>query len=106
MKPGIAVLSNVNMNYMIRLLKKEYEVYDSEGYGNELGILMNPASSYHSFDPQITFLVMDLMEVLEHELEPAAGASSIERWFGMWNDRNIAPKPFQLQPYIVVDYTK
>ncbi|MEK4521051.1 papain-like cysteine protease family protein [Psychrobacillus sp. FSL W7-1457] len=30
----------------------------------------------------------------------------LERWFGMWNDRNIAPKPFQLQPYIVVDYTK
>ncbi len=86
MKPGIAVLSNVNMNYMIRLLKKEYEVYDSEGYGNELGILMNPASSYHSFDPQITFLVMDLMEVLEHELEPVAGASSIERWFGMFEN--------------------
>ena len=83
MKPRIAVLSNVNMNYMIRLLKKEYEVYDSEGYGNELGILMNPASSYHSFEPQITFLIMDPMEVLEHELEPAAGASSIERWFGM-----------------------
>ena len=30
----------------------------------------------------------------------------LERWFGMWNDRNIAPKPFQLQPYIVVDYKK
>ena len=27
----------------------------------------------------------------------------LERWFGQWNDRNIAPKPFQLQPYIVVD---
>ena len=83
MTPRIAVLSNVNMNYMIRLLKKEYEVYDSEGYGNELGTLMNPASSYHSFDPQITFLVMDLMEVLEHELDPEAGAACIDRWFGM-----------------------
>lgn len=28
----------------------------------------------------------------------------LERWFAQWNDRNIAPKPFQLQPYIVVDY--
>ena len=27
----------------------------------------------------------------------------LERWFAQWNDRNIAPKPFQLQPYIVVD---
>ncbi len=28
----------------------------------------------------------------------------VERWFAQWNDRNIAPKPFQLQPFIVVDY--
>lgn len=25
-----------------------------------------------------------------------------ERWFYMWKDRNVAPKPFQLQPYIIV----
>ncbi len=27
----------------------------------------------------------------------------LERWFYMWADRNIAPKPFQLQPFIVVE---
>lgn len=27
----------------------------------------------------------------------------LERWFFMWHDRSIAPKPFQLQPYIIVD---
>lgn len=25
-----------------------------------------------------------------------------ERWFYMWHDRNVAAKPFQLQPYVVV----
>ncbi|WP_025784245.1 papain-like cysteine protease family protein [Sporosarcina sp. D27] len=30
----------------------------------------------------------------------------LERWFAQWNDRNIAPKPFQLQPFIVVDFNK
>ena len=30
----------------------------------------------------------------------------LERWFAQWNDRNIAPKPYQLQPYLVVDYNK
>lgn len=64
----IAVLSNVNMNYMIRLLKKEHPVYEAEGYGNELGILMNGQSSYHAFAPEITFLLMDLMELLGHDL--------------------------------------
>ena len=27
----------------------------------------------------------------------------LERWFYMWNDRNVAPKPYQLQPYIIVE---
>lgn len=26
-----------------------------------------------------------------------------ERWFYMWADRNVAEKPFQLQPYIIID---
>lgn len=68
MSKKIAVLSNVNMSYMIRLLKKEHQVYEAEGYGNELGILMNEQSSYHAFAPEITFLIMDLMELLGHEL--------------------------------------
>ena len=40
----LAVLSNVNMNMVIRMLQKQAEVYDAEGYGNELGALLNPAS--------------------------------------------------------------
>ncbi|MDD3924803.1 MAG: papain-like cysteine protease family protein [Erysipelotrichaceae bacterium] len=27
----------------------------------------------------------------------------LERWFYMWADRNVAPKPYQLQPYIIVE---
>ncbi len=27
----------------------------------------------------------------------------LERWFYMWKDRNVAPKPYQIQPYIVID---
>lgn len=55
MNKRIAILSNVNMSYVIRLLKKEYQVWDGEGYGNELGLLMNRQSSYHAFGPEITF---------------------------------------------------
>ncbi len=70
MSKKIALLSNVNMNYVIRLLKKEHQVYEMEGYGNELGILLDGQSSYHAFAPEITFLIMDLMELLGHELYP------------------------------------
>lgn len=27
----------------------------------------------------------------------------LERWFYMWQDRAVAPKPYQLQPYIIID---
>lgn len=77
----IALLSNVNMNFVIRELQETLSVYEAEGYGNELGILMNPASSYHAFGSEITFLVEDLMELLEHELEQESAQNKVENWF-------------------------
>lgn len=79
--PGIALLSNVNMNMVIRLLGRKVSVWQAEGYGNELGILMNPESSYARFGPEYTFLVMDLLELLEHETELSAAEERIAAWF-------------------------
>ncbi len=77
----IALLSNVNMNAVIRILRQDAQVYEAEGYGNELGILKNPASSYHAFRPEITFLVMDVLELLGHEMSQPAAKTAIESWF-------------------------
>lgn len=30
----------------------------------------------------------------------------LERWFYMWQDRKVAEKPYQLQPYIIIDKAK
>lgn len=79
--PRIALLSNVNMNMVVRLLQREVTVWQTEGYGNELGILMNPGSSYAEFQPEYTFLVVDLMELLEHEPEREAAKRKIDAWF-------------------------
>lgn len=78
-----ALLSNVNMNALIRMLQGEegLEVYEAEGYGNELGILMDPDSSYHAFAPDVTFLVTDLLELLEHDLDRETAQSRIGKWF-------------------------
>ena len=27
----------------------------------------------------------------------------LEKFFYMWQDRKVAPKPYQLQPYIIID---
>lgn len=83
MKHKIALLSNINMNFVLRMLKKEFEVYHTEGYGNELGLLMDSQSSYHAFAPESTFFVMDLLEVLEHDLQPERASDYIGRWFSL-----------------------
>lgn len=77
----IALLSNVNMNALIRILQQDAQVYETEGYGNELGILRNSASSYHAFQPEMTFLVLDLLELLGHETSETAARAVIENWF-------------------------
>ncbi len=79
MERRVAVLSNVNMDYVIRLLGREFTMLAPEGYGNELERMLNPESSYRAFAPQVTFLVMDLMELLEHDLSLTGGR--IENWF-------------------------
>ena len=77
----LAVLSNVNMNMVIRMLQKQAQVYEAEGYGNELGTLLNPQSSYHAYHAEITFLIVDLAELLEHDLDPVTAERNIGNWF-------------------------
>lgn len=84
MKHKIAVLSNINMNFVLRMLKKDFEVYNTEGYGNELGLLMDKTSSYHAFEADSTFMIMDLLEVLGHNLRASAAEEVINTWFSMF----------------------
>ncbi len=84
-RPRVALLSNVNMNFAIRMLKKSVEIYEPEGYGNELGLLMNPGSTYHAFAPEVTFLVTDLMEMIGHEIELPAAKNAMQNWFEQLN---------------------
>lgn len=84
MKYKVALLSNINMSFVLRTLKKEFEVYNVEGYGNELGLLLDKGSSYCAFKADATFLLMDLLELIGHELQPAAAKDAVERWFGLF----------------------
>ena len=81
----IALLSNVNMSFVLRLLRREFEIYETEGYGNELGLMVDPSSSYHLFAPEMTFLIIDLMELLGHDTALYAKGENphMEEWFAM-----------------------
>ena len=59
----VALLSNVNMDPVNRMLKNipENEVYSSQGYGNELGILLNKEAPLYAFEPEMLFLIIDVI---------------------------------------------
>ena len=80
----IAILSNVNTDPVNRLLKgKEgLEIYESRGFGNELGVLLNGNSPLYEFNPDKIFMVMDLMEVISHSLDLEVAKDKIDEWFG------------------------
>ncbi len=80
----IAILSNVNTDPVNRLLKGKagIEVYESRGFGNELGVLLNGNSPLYEFNPDEVFMVMDLMEVISHSLDLIVAKDKIDEWFG------------------------
>ena len=82
----IAVLSNVNVNSIVRMLQDEFDVYQPEGYGNELLLLLDRNSGYYRFEPEITFLWLDGMELLYHKTgeEAAAPAGEADEAVGVF----------------------
>lgn len=81
MNKKIAILSNVNMNYAVRILKDKYEMYEPEGFGNEIGMMLDLNSSYNKFQPDIVFLITDVMECLGHDFKEYK--KKIDNYFSM-----------------------
>lgn len=77
----LAILSNVNVNSVIRMMKADFEVFEAEGYGNELLFLLNPNSAYYAFAPDVTFFWLDVMELIHHETDEEKAAGFMEEWF-------------------------
>ncbi len=61
-----------------------YDTMDTPGIGDDVIIFADPYDTSDHWQDGYFFY-------------PA------ERWFVMWRDRNVAEKPYQLQPYIVFD---
>lgn len=81
----VALLSNINVDPINRQLKSlhGYEIYESQGYGNELGTIINKQSPLYSFGPDMVFLIMDVMELIQHNIEVEAAEKRIDEWFSI-----------------------
>ncbi len=84
----VALLSNVNMDPVNRILINTpgNEVYASQGYGNELGILLNKESPVYAFGPETVFLIIDIMETIQHNICLASAEVKINEWFSLFEN--------------------
>ncbi len=82
----IALLSNINLDPVNRQLKKssDVDVYEPRGYGNELGVLLNKTSDFYEYNPDVIFVLMDVMELIQHDLDENSYNDRIEEWFGLF----------------------
>ncbi len=73
----IAVLSNVNMNILIKNLSKDNDVYETEGYGNYIEEMINPNSGLNNYKPNIIFIIIDGNEIIKHHATIEQATSNI-----------------------------
>lgn len=77
----IAVLSNVNVNPVVQGLKGDYEIFQNEGYGNEIEMLMNPHSALRQFQPEVVYLFIDILEFMDHNWDVELVSDRIHQWY-------------------------
>ena len=80
----VALLSNINIDPLNRKLSNtENEIYNSRGYGNELGVMLNKESTLYSYKPEIIFVLIDIMELIHHNIEIKEATNYINEWFAL-----------------------
>lgn len=77
----VAVLSNINVDPIKRLLENKLNIFNNQGYGEELGELLNPKSELYHFEAEFVFLIMDLPELLHHKYDDGSCVDLISCWF-------------------------
>jgi FkbH-like protein len=77
----IAILSNINIEPVVKGLSTERTVFSGEGYGNELEMLLNPSSSLRLYRPEVVVLVIDLLELIGHRWHREEAVEAIDKWF-------------------------
>ena len=60
----VAVLSNVNVDFLLNDLRKEHDIFRPDGYGTWVQDLVNPRSALATFKPNAVFVLLDGQELV------------------------------------------
>ncbi|RDU22109.1 HAD-IIIC family phosphatase [Anaerosacchariphilus polymeriproducens] len=78
----IAVLSNINIDPIVRKLSKVQNIFQNQGYGNIFESLYNKQSALHHFQPNVIFFLIDLENLITVETEENTNPFDvINNWF-------------------------
>lgn len=75
----ISILSNVNLDMLSGILKKENEIFQTDGYGKWITYALNRDERLAAFAPECLFLLLDGNALLESCSDFESGADELER---------------------------
>lgn len=79
----ISILSNINVNSLIKRLSKEHNVYKAPGYANWIGEILEEKSGLNEFSPKGIFVILDGHELLKpYELSYEEVKKTIDMYIG------------------------
>ena len=73
----VALLSNVNVDFVIRALAGSFDVVHPSGYGDIWGQLLNPTSSLNAENPDVIIFLADIEQILDGSYD----TKLIDEWF-------------------------
>lgn len=77
----VAILSNTNLDTIIKKLDKKYNVYKTQGYGEWVQELINEKSSLYSFIPESVFIILDGEELFRGIYTLEESINQIDKYF-------------------------
>ncbi len=80
----VAVLSNVNIDYIVTQLSRQMDICRTEGYGDVWGQLLNKQSSVHRYKPDVIVIIMDISQLLDAWEDRMQAMEIIDEWFVMY----------------------
>lgn len=77
----VSVLSNINVNSIVSIISKKFEVYTPDGYNIWIQELINVDSNLNKFSPEILFIIIDGTELISNLYEENEIKSEIDVYF-------------------------
>jgi FkbH-like protein len=77
----LAILSNVNIDMVCKLLPNQEHVFKPQGYGNAFSLLLDNNSDLMKFSPEVLFFIVDISALTDNTLTYDGSINAVEEWF-------------------------